>query len=395
MAEKTGAEAAVREIRRQTRRRYSAEEKIRIVLEGLLIALAAAAASGATPVGAAPLYTIVFNYNPGGVSSYTPFRRDTVNAIPTSNGSGTFTGSAFAGPGQVVATTRLDAIWDNGLSGGNGGHTRCVASTNDFVISGPSAPSVTGIMHFRVTLDHELAGGFPDNNAHDAQCYVRASVGGLAYWGQSLSGNYSTYGTDLLAGQTTPHMDVPFAVGGDFPVGTPMTVELQLEAWGGTYGNVFHSPGYIVADAGAGGGDPSNGGLRLEEVSGQVMTLPAGYTLNSPTWNVVDNHFLPALDVEPVAPAPELALRLGANPWTGGEERVVLTMPRGGRARVEVFDIGGRRVRVLASGWQSGGEHSLDWDGRDQAGGLVSRGIYFVMARAEGRQVTQRLVRIR
>jgi transposase len=35
MAEKRDPEARVREIRRKTRRRYSAEEKIRIVLEGL------------------------------------------------------------------------------------------------------------------------------------------------------------------------------------------------------------------------------------------------------------------------------------------------------------------------------------------------------------------------
>jgi transposase len=35
MAPKPEVEARVREIRRQTRRRYSAEEKIRIVLEGL------------------------------------------------------------------------------------------------------------------------------------------------------------------------------------------------------------------------------------------------------------------------------------------------------------------------------------------------------------------------
>ena len=35
MAKKAEVEARVREIRRQTRRRYSAEEKIRIVLEGL------------------------------------------------------------------------------------------------------------------------------------------------------------------------------------------------------------------------------------------------------------------------------------------------------------------------------------------------------------------------
>ena len=32
---KKTAEAAVREIRRQTRRKFSAEEKVRIVLEGL------------------------------------------------------------------------------------------------------------------------------------------------------------------------------------------------------------------------------------------------------------------------------------------------------------------------------------------------------------------------
>ena len=35
MAQKSSSEARVREIRRKTRRRFSAEEKIRIVLEGL------------------------------------------------------------------------------------------------------------------------------------------------------------------------------------------------------------------------------------------------------------------------------------------------------------------------------------------------------------------------
>ncbi len=35
MAKKDSAEKAVRDIRRRTRRRFSAEEKIRIVIEGL------------------------------------------------------------------------------------------------------------------------------------------------------------------------------------------------------------------------------------------------------------------------------------------------------------------------------------------------------------------------
>lgn len=35
MAEKTDSEAVVREIKKRTRKKYSSEEKIRIVLEGL------------------------------------------------------------------------------------------------------------------------------------------------------------------------------------------------------------------------------------------------------------------------------------------------------------------------------------------------------------------------
>ena len=37
MKEKVSAEDRVREIRRKTRKKYSAEEKVRIVLEGLML----------------------------------------------------------------------------------------------------------------------------------------------------------------------------------------------------------------------------------------------------------------------------------------------------------------------------------------------------------------------
>jgi transposase len=35
MAKKTGVESVIRDIKRRTKKRYNAEEKIRIVLEGL------------------------------------------------------------------------------------------------------------------------------------------------------------------------------------------------------------------------------------------------------------------------------------------------------------------------------------------------------------------------
>jgi hypothetical protein len=46
--------------------------------------------------------------------------------------------------------------------------------------------------------------------------------------------------------------------------------------------------------------------------------------------------------------------------------------------QVEVYSLGGRRVRTLFSGEQSSGVHTLSWDGRDDQGTLLPVGIYLV-----------------
>jgi flagellar hook assembly protein FlgD len=58
----------------------------------------------------------------------------------------------------------------------------------------------------------------------------------------------------------------------------------------------------------------------------------------------------------------------------------------GEAARVEigVYDIAGREVRVLAEGVQSAGRHSVTWDGRDQSGAQVRKGMYFVRIQVGG-----------
>jgi len=40
-------------------------------------------------------------------------------------------------------------------------------------------------------------------------------------------------------------------------------------------------------------------------------------------------------------------------------------LPQAGRARLDVFDLAGRRVRTLQEGWISQGRHTVQWDGRD------------------------------
>lgn len=93
----------------------------------------------------------------------------------------------------------------------------------------------------------------------------------------------------------------------------------------------------------------------------------------------------------PVAPAPlpGSALSLFPNPFN---PRVTVTFsgPVGLDARLEVFDLRGKRLGHL---WQGnlGGTGSVTWEGQDAAGRPLPSGIYtFRLTGADGRQTTTR-----
>jgi hypothetical protein len=65
-------------------------------------------------------------------------------------------------------------------------------------------------------------------------------------------------------------------------------------------------------------------------------------------------------------------------------------LPVSERVRVEVYDLLGRRVALLADGTRSAGEHTLRWDGR----GLPT-GLYFVRLRTGGDVQTRRVALVR
>jgi len=50
---------------------------------------------------------------------------------------------------------------------------------------------------------------------------------------------------------------------------------------------------------------------------------------------------------------------------------------------VSVYDLGGRRVRLIESPGRTTGGHSATWDGRDDAGSIVPPGVYVVRVNAE------------
>ena len=61
-------------------------------------------------------------------------------------------------------------------------------------------------------------------------------------------------------------------------------------------------------------------------------------------------------------------------------------------ALIEIFDVSGRRVRVLHEGVLAAGARTLFWDGRHDNGAQAHTGVYLVRARLDGREHVTRFV---
>jgi hypothetical protein len=100
------------------------------------------------------------------------------------------------------------------------------------------------------------------------------------------------------------------------------------------------------------------------------------------------------LGVRPVERATAGVLQLSA-PWpspTFGRSRVRFALSVPHEVDLGVFDLAGRHVRTLVHGTWAAGEHTLDWDGRDDGGAPLRHGVYVLRARAGFDVATRKLV---
>lgn len=86
------------------------------------------------------------------------------------------------------------------------------------------------------------------------------------------------------------------------------------------------------------------------------------------------------------------SLQLAITWWSGGS--VDASGAGSGEGSVTVYDPSGRRVRTLYEGSPLPGL-TLRWDGRDEAGRAVPTGVYWVRARHERGEMTERVLRVR
>lgn len=89
---------------------------------------------------------------------------------------------------------------------------------------------------------------------------------------------------------------------------------------------------------------------------------------------------------------PNVTSLLGARPNPApGHADIWFQLESESSVRLEVYDIGGRQVRSLADRVLPAGEHSIRWDGMDDAGHSVGSGIYFYTFRVGGQVETRKL----
>jgi hypothetical protein len=63
-----------------------------------------------------------------------------------------------------------------------------------------------------------------------------------------------------------------------------------------------------------------------------------------------------------------------------------------GEVQLKIFNMLGQKVRTLVNGHESAGAFRVSWDGRDDAGTVLSSGTYFYELRAPGQQATRSML---
>jgi len=89
------------------------------------------------------------------------------------------------------------------------------------------------------------------------------------------------------------------------------------------------------------------------------------------------------VDVTPIAGGQQFVdfMQIRNNPMLTGRANVHFGLAKPDRVTARVFDVSGRLVRTLADRNFPAGEHDLFWDGTDDGGRHMERGVYFTQLR--------------
>ncbi|HET9326165.1 MAG TPA: FlgD immunoglobulin-like domain containing protein, partial [Candidatus Eisenbacteria bacterium] len=83
------------------------------------------------------------------------------------------------------------------------------------------------------------------------------------------------------------------------------------------------------------------------------------------------------------------------NPFKTTTRIAYVVRGTGEHVHIGVYDVAGRRMKVLADGYQSPGRYELSWDGSSDAGARANNGVYFVRSVVAGKVQTMRVIYVK
>ena len=134
--------------------------------------------------------------------------------------------------------------------------------------------------------------------------------------------------------------------------------------------------------------DPGIASATFSWVSNQATQ---GFSLDDVTFGFVPGA---STDVGDGQRVPAQSMRAAPNPSPSGTT-LQMTLERDAFITLAVYDVRGRRVRMLEQGVERAGELARVWDGRDDSGRAAGAGVYFARLDAGGRVVSRRVIRMR
>ena len=69
-------------------------------------------------------------------------------------------------------------------------------------------------------------------------------------------------------------------------------------------------------------------------------------------------------------------------------------IPVNSNVNITIYNLLGKQIKLLLAEKQDAGRHAVSWDGRDDIGKKVSKGIYFLRIEVGNLTTTKRLIKI-
>jgi hypothetical protein len=84
--------------------------------------------------------------------------------------------------------------------------------------------------------------------------------------------------------------------------------------------------------------------------------------------------------------------RIFTRTFGGSDTQIQLSLGEATDVSLVVYDVLGKRVKSLVNGTMPAGDHTIQWDGRDDAGRAVADGVYFANVQAGSVQETAKMI---